>query len=178
MSGGLPSRHRLLERQLAKARRANASAELDLNLLLELVSQAYTEQEISLRLNDRATALMSDELTELNDRLRSEAEARARNSEAYLQTVLQNAAEAVISINREGEITAFNRTAEKMFGYAVDEILGLSVGKLFNEWTAETEQHLREFIESDAESFVPSITAARGRRKSGEAFPAEISLLR
>jgi len=178
MRSDVPLRHRLLQRQLAKARRANDSGEIDLNLLLDLVSQAYTEQEMSLRLNDRATALMSDELTELTDRLRSEAEARARNSEAYLQTVLQNAAEAVISINREGEIIAFNRTAEKMFGYGADEILGLSIGKLFNEWTAETEQYLREFIESDAESFVPGITAARGRRKSGEAFPAEISLLR
>src|SRR5690606_19605576 len=145
---------------------------------LELVSQAYEEQEASIRLNDRATALMSQELTQLNDRLRQEAEKRARASEAYLQAVLQNAADAVISINRDGDIIAFNRAAEKMFGYQLHEILGHPVSALFHQWTPEMERNLRMRLETKSNKSLPMLSAVRGRRRSGEDFPAEISLLR
>jgi len=170
--------HRLLERQLKKAQRNNAGGELDIDVLLDLVSQAYVEQEASLRLNDRATALMSQELTALNDRLRREAEKRARTSEAYLQTVLQNAADAVIGANRDGEIISFNRAAEKMFGYQMHEILGHPVSALFHEWTPQMERNLRNALETTGHSFNPVLGEVRGRRRSGEDFPAEISLLR
>jgi len=173
-----PPYHRLLERQLKKAQRNRSDGEVDLEFLLGLVSQAYAEQEASIRLNDRATALMSQELTVLNDRLRQEAEKRARASEAYLQAVLQNAADAVISINRDGDIIAFNRAAEKMFGYQMHEILGHPVSALCHGWTADMEKSLRNTLETRSGRFVPSLNTVRGRRRSGEDFPAEISLLR
>jgi signal transduction histidine kinase len=76
-------RHRLLERQLRMARRAGNGGPLDIATLLDLVSQAYEEQDNIVKLNGHATNLMSEELMEANTRLRADI-ARRETVEAQL----------------------------------------------------------------------------------------------
>src|SRR4051812_33606796 len=124
-------RHRLLERQIKKASAQGPNGALDVDLLLNLVSQAYSEYDNTLRVNDRAARLMSSELVELNDKLRQESEARAKISEALLHTVLDSADEAIISLNSEQMILSANRAAEQIFGYRIGEMSGKHLSVLF-----------------------------------------------
>lgn len=71
--------HRLLERQLRKARRQGTQNEIDPDLLLPLVAGAYEDFEAAQRMNAHATKLMSDELLAHQSRL--EEEVRARTAE-------------------------------------------------------------------------------------------------
>ena len=73
----------------------------------DLVNDAYAEQDNTARVNDRAAKLMASELLELNEKLRRESDLRARASEALLKTVLDNAAEAIISLKGEKERFVF-----------------------------------------------------------------------
>ena len=67
--------HRLLVRQLRAAARESDDGRPDLAVLLQLVSQAYAEQE-ELRIHDnQSIELVSREVAELNSRLREEANA-------------------------------------------------------------------------------------------------------
>jgi PAS domain S-box-containing protein len=171
-------RHRLLERQIRKARGKNPDSPLDLEMLLDLVSQAYAEQDNALKLNDRAGKLMSSELMELNEKLRRESELRARTSEAQLKTILDNAAEAIISLNRDKVILAMNRAAEHIFGYRSADIVGKSIAILFDEWTPGLGDSQNRFVEWAVAENVPYVGEVQCRRRSGEAFPTEVSFSR
>lgn len=162
-------RHRLLERQLKKAQGKNPGDGIDLDALLDLVSDAYAEQDNTARVNDRAAKLMSSELVDLNDKLRHEADLRARASEALLKTVLDNATEAIISLNGDKTIVSLNRAAEEIFGYRSTDIVGKPISVLFAEWTEERQ---RQFIR---EVFTGSSTEVLCRRSSGDSFAAELS---
>jgi PAS domain S-box-containing protein len=172
-----PRRHRLLERQLRKASRASADGTPDLEMLLDLVSQAYEEQEETQRLNNHSINLVSREVTELNQRLRREAEARSREA-LRMNALLENASEAIVSGLADGTIISFNRAAEQMFGYAAEEIVGQSALVLFgdggNDLHALIQRRMRE---SDDTAVVDGLELL-GRRKSGEIFTAEYSLSR
>jgi PAS domain S-box-containing protein len=171
-------RHRLLERQIRKARSADSEGALDLERLLDLVSQAYAEQDNTVRLNDRAAKLMSSELVELNDKLRRESELRARTSEALLKTVLDNAAEAIISLNGNNVVTSLNRAAETIFGYRSEDIVGRPISVLFEDWTPDLEVAQQQFIEWPAREGAPYVNEVRCRRSCGKAFSAELSFSR
>src|SRR5689334_10519974 len=50
-----------------------------------------------------------------------------------LQAVMDAAVEAIILIDRRGTISAFNRSAERLFGYTAAEALGRNVTLLMGE---------------------------------------------
>ncbi len=75
---------------------------------------------------------------------------------AQLATIVATSPDAIISLAEDGTVLSWNPGAEKMFGYAADEILGRSERLLFTE-DAEEEfeekyQHLRhgEHVSRDA----------------------------
>ena len=49
---------------------------------------------------------------------------------ARWEAVLDTARDAIVSIDAAGIVTLFNRTAEAMFGYSADEVLGRKVSML------------------------------------------------
>ncbi len=101
-----------------------------------------------------------------------------RFSEARLAGILDNAEEAVISINEHQRITLFNQGAEKIFGYTAQEILGYPLDALLPERFATAHmQHLRRFEQSDSPARrMGERGEVLGRRKNGTEFPAEASI--
>ena len=53
-----------------------------------------------------------------------------RESEAKMQTIVDMAVDAIITINEKGIIQTFNVAAEKMFGYKKEEVIGQNVKML------------------------------------------------
>jgi PAS domain S-box-containing protein len=170
-------RHRLLERQLRKASRASADGSPNLETLLDLVSQAYEEQEETQRLNNHSINLVSREVTELNQRLRREAEARSREA-LRMNALLENASEAIVSGLADGSITSFNRAAEQMFGYAADEIIGQSALKLFGDGVSDLHDLIQKRLRETDDAVIVDGTELLAQRKNGEQFAAEYSLSR
>ncbi len=70
--------HKLLERQLKQARRASATGEVDLDLLIELVDAAYIEVDRERRYTAHAHQVMRDEQAELLKREVAAQQAMAR----------------------------------------------------------------------------------------------------
>jgi len=62
-------------------------------------------------------------------------EARAR-----LASIVTHSTDAIIGRTLEGKITSWNRSAERMFGYGAEEMLGQPVSVLFPERLAQEEQ--------------------------------------
>jgi PAS domain S-box-containing protein len=170
-------RHRLLERQLRAAARDTADGSPDLEVLLELVSQAYAEQEQQLRHDNEAVALVSQQVAELNQRLRQEAAARTQDA-TRMAALMENASEAILMGLPDGTITTFNRAAEKVFGYAAHEMIGQTALQLFGEGVPEIHAQIQHKLRNTDETTIVESAEVTAVRKGGEAFPAEYSLTR
>ena len=101
---------------------------------------------------------------------------RKRLEERFRQ-VVESAPNAMVMINREGRIEMVNAQAERVFGYARDEMLGQLVEMLVPERFRRGHPGLRTSFFGDPQS--RPMGAGRdlyGLKKDGSEFPVEIGL--
>ena len=96
-----------------------------------------------------------------------------------MQAILSLVGDGVISTDDAGQIMLFNRAAEAMFGYAVDEVLGRSVELLIPDRFRD--RHFTDVIRFGASTGLePRLMGSNrevvGRRKTGEEFAAEATI--
>ncbi len=107
---------------------------------------------------------------------RTLAAIRLRDRERYIQSVFQNTAEGVVTINHDGIVETFNPAAERIFGYPLAEIVGRNVSLLMPE--SERARH-EEYTRDSAINAPRIINRAReleGQRKDGSRFPIELNV--
>ncbi len=56
---------------------------------------------------------------------------KLEESESRNRTILEVAAEGIITVNQLGAIESFNRAAQRMFGYSIEEVRGRPLTLLF-----------------------------------------------
>ncbi len=102
------------------------------------------------------------------------------DSEQELRSIVELAGDAIISTDVSLNITRFNTSAERIFGYARGEVLGHSLDLLIPETAREAHRaHVGAFSMSPTASRTMSQREQIwGRRRSGELFPAEASISR
>jgi PAS domain S-box-containing protein len=110
------------------------------------------------------------------ERLRTDEALRI--SESTVSGMLSISSDAVISVDEAQRITFFNQGAERMFGYATEEILGEPLDILIPDpYRAAHAGHVRAF---GASPVVARRMGERGQivgqRKNGEVFPADASI--
>lgn len=112
----------------------------------------------------------SDELQQLNEQLRT--------SQARFAGILDMANDAIISIDSNQRITLFNRAAEQVFGYRVEEVLGQPLDLLLPQRFAVLHhQHVKNFRSRNGSTQrMGDRSEIFGRRKDGTEFPAEASI--
>ncbi len=123
------------------------------------------------------------DLQRANEKLRQEvlekaqAEKALRESEVRFRSVVESAIDAIVLVDQWGKIILWNRTAEQVFGYRWEEIIGQPFESLLPE-------RLHPFLDlrpgSDG-GFEGRRSAGRieetvGRRRDGTEFPLEISM--
>ncbi len=126
------------------------------------------------------------ELTEANAKLYREIEARSLLAEALLASearlagILDNANDAIISINENQQIILFNQGAEKIFGYKAEDVLNQPLDLLLPQRSVgDHRQHIQQFGQSSQTA--RNMAGRRdifGRRRDGTEFPAEASISR
>jgi len=87
------------------------------------------------------------------------------------------AAEGILVVNEEGEIIRINPSAEKMFGYDKDELLGKPIEVLVPARLSQIhKKHRANYNEYPQSRHMGAGMELHGLRKDGSEFPAEISL--
>ncbi len=108
---------------------------------------------------------------------RKVAEQRLRDSEAQTRTILETAADGIITLDSNGTMLTANVAAEGMFGYRAPELVGQNVTMLIPE---AYQSGYEEFSAGHRAGGLPKITAlcreAEGRHRSGAIFPLEFSV--
>lgn len=102
---------------------------------------------------------------------------KSKESEAWFQTLLDTAPDAMVIVDGEGRIEIVNNQAERMFDYGRDELRGKTIEMLLPDRVRRRHVgHRSEYVQG------PSIRPMGGdfdlvaRRKDGSEFPVEISL--
>jgi len=105
--------------------------------------------------------------------LRSTAVAEHRRA----ATVIEHAADGIITINEQDLVESFNPAATRLFGYAAEEVIGKPLTLLLPERYREAYQRGLERVRLTGESRVIGKTIeVHGRRQDGREVPLEISL--
>jgi two-component system, LuxR family, sensor kinase FixL len=98
-------------------------------------------------------------------------------NEARWQAILDTARDAIICIDRHGEVTLFNRAAEAIFGYAADDVLGRNVRMLMPvPYQDEHDTYLANYHATGTAKAIGRIREVQACRKNGEVFPIELSV--
>jgi len=98
-----------------------------------------------------------------------------RLSESRYRALVEVAPDAIVSINADGEITFFSRTAEKMFGYAPGEVVGRPVAAFVPPPAREAFATALRQGRVGRRGRVPPIITTTLTRRDGTEFPAEVS---
>jgi PAS domain S-box-containing protein len=93
-------------------------------------------------------------------------------------SIIASAMDAIITVDSAQKIIIFNASAEKMFGYSAEEVLGKSLDFLLPaRFRPKHDQHIRNFGETHiTKRRMGNLGAIFGLRKSGEEFPLEASI--
>ena len=98
-----------------------------------------------------------------------------RESEQQLESILNNAAEAVIVVSADGTIERFNLAAQRLFGYSVEDARGLNLRQLTVELACD-EAAADERSTTWLQPLMGGRREVTGRRKDGSIFPLELAL--
>jgi len=114
------------------------------------------------------------QLRELESLLEEQANT-IRRCEARSEAILNASADAIIAIDEHGAIETFNTTAETVFGYAAEEVLGRNISMLATaaEGTAHDE-FVRLYREEGNSNLLGVERELSARRKDGTTFPVAV----
>lgn len=100
-----------------------------------------------------------------------------RRGQAWFQSLIETTQDAVLSIDRRGRIVLFNPAAERIFGYARDEIIGQQVNMLMAEpYATEHDDYIARYERTGEARAIGRIRTMTARRRNGEPFPIELSV--
>jgi two-component system sensor kinase FixL len=104
-------------------------------------------------------------------------ETRLRASEERWRSVIESAVDAIIVIDSRGRVEAFNRAAERLFGYRESEILGRNVSALMpSPYREEHDGYLSRYLHTGHAKIIGIGREVTGRKADGTLFPLHLSV--
>jgi len=147
---------------------------------LELTTRALQQahDELELRVQARTADLEKVNATLKREIIvRLQAEEAARREEAWLRSLIETTQDAVISIDRKGQIVLFNPSAERMFGYQRQEVVGQKATILMGEpYASEHDAYIARYEQTGKSRAIGRILSVSAKRKNDEIFPIELSV--
>ena len=100
------------------------------------------------------------------------------SSKNFFNSIISSAMDAIISVDYSQNIVLFNSSAEQMFGYSAEEVMGKSLSMLMPQKYRQTHHHhVSDFGETKVtKRRMGNLGNVFGLRKTGEEFPLEASI--
>jgi PAS domain S-box-containing protein len=108
---------------------------------------------------------------------RKEAEETRRQSEERFRHIVESVPNGIVMVDQEGRIVLFNSQAERLFGYAKEELLDQPIELLIPWRYREMQlQHRGKFFDLPQSRTTDAGLELYGVRKDGSEFPVEVGL--
>ncbi len=135
------------------------------------IASGHMDQALNVESNISEISGLGNDL----ELMRQDLVARNRQiaaSEARYVAILDNAAEGIVTFDRQGVIRSFNRSAEQLFGYDENEIIGGEITLLMPppDVPDRAKSHLENFMNEGVGRLLGGEGEVLGRRKNGTSF--------
>jgi PAS domain S-box-containing protein len=108
---------------------------------------------------------------------RKHAEEAVREAAVRLKAIVDTAVDGIITIGEDGTVDSMNFAAERIFGFARDEVVGSNISMLMPEpFQSEHDQYLAAYLTTGRKRIIGSVREVVGRRKDGSTFPMELAV--
>lgn len=105
------------------------------------------------------------------------ADLQRETVEARWRAIIDSAVDAIIVIDVHGHIEAFNRSAERMFGYREPDMLGQSVNVLMpSPYREEHDGYVARYLTTGEHRIIGIGREVTGLRRDGSTFPVHLSV--
>jgi PAS domain S-box-containing protein len=154
---------------LARARRGEATDELDVPLLRQDASEIAVSLAIAPYFDEShqiaGLSLIARDITQ------------RRRADALFHTAVEASPSGMIAVDASGKITLANAEAVRLFGYSRDELLGLTIEALVPERTRAAHPQLRaNYARSATARAMGAGRQLLAKRKDGSEFPVDVGL--
>jgi PAS domain S-box-containing protein len=109
---------------------------------------------------------------------RKQTEEAMRTSEARKTAMFESSLDAIISMDHEGNVVEYNPSAERIFGYPRDEILGKPLADFIipSELRDKHWQGLQRYLETGKARILGKRMELKAVRADGSEFPVEVTI--
>lgn len=108
---------------------------------------------------------------------RKSAESALRESELRWRSIVNTVPDAIIVIDAHGTIESFSPAAERLFGYAAEEVIGHNVKMLMpSPYRDAHDGYLARYTETGERRIIGIGRIVVGQRKGGETFPMQLAV--
>ncbi|MBF0247052.1 MAG: PAS domain S-box protein, partial [Alphaproteobacteria bacterium] len=99
------------------------------------------------------------------------------DADIRFQSMFETVADGIITIDETGVIESFNPSAERLFGYRQDEVVGKNISTLMGEpHRARHDGYLARYLETGEKRIIGVGREVMGRHKDGSLFPFELAV--
>ena len=173
------SHRSLFEEALARAFDSEPGADImPLEVLLDLADGCTKPAECTLAplanpLGEIDAVLVSfHDITALKT-----AEGSLDQANSILQSILSTIPDAMVVIDEDGLVSSFSATAEKMFGYTQEEIIGHNVKILMPApYRNAHDDYIRRYLETGEKRIIGIGRTVVGCKKDGTTFPLQLEV--
>ena len=103
--------------------------------------------------------------------------AELRDSENRLSAIFRMVVDGIITIDEQGSMETVNPAAEKLFGYAADEMIGRNVRMLMPEpYAGHHDGYLAAYRKTGEAKIIGIGREVVGKRKDGSEFPLDLAV--
>ncbi len=130
-------------------------------------------------LEETSFPLAKTHMIETQDIIDSFDEMRKRvlNRQRRLEAILDNAGEAIITINVSGIIETFNVAAKNLFGYEAEECIGKNINMLLpSPHQKAHDQYIKQYMLTGKRNIIGSDREVEAVHKSGELIPVSLKV--
>lgn len=114
-----------------------------------------------------------------HERRHAQDRAALEASNQHTQTILNDIADGIITINKNGVINSFNQAAETIFGYRARQIIGKNLSELmFGPYKAIQDDYIRGQVARDKKNMLGIAREVIGLRRNGQQFPMDLMVSR
>lgn len=107
----------------------------------------------------------------------SKASAALQAAEARLRSILQTVPDAMLIIDERGRIESMSTTAERLFGYAMDEVAGRNIRMLMPApYREQHDGYLKRYLTTGERHIIGIGRIVIGQRKDGTTFPMHLTV--
>ena len=108
---------------------------------------------------------------------RRQTERELRESEERIRSIVDTAADAIITIDEKGSIESFNPAAERMFDRTTKEVMGENIKMLMpSPFQEEHDTYLANYLRTGKAKIIGMGREVKGQRKNGTRFPIDLSV--